>query len=75
MQSTRRRAVGLPSTITTGFAGTAQAYQQSLGTEPLLIATALFSVYIVLGILYESYIHPVTILSTCPPPALARCWR
>ena len=58
--------IRLPSTVTTGFAGTAQAYQQSLGTEPLLIATALFSVYIVLGILYESYIHPVTILSTLP---------
>ena len=58
--------VRLPSTITTGFAGTAQAYQQSLGTEPLLIATALFSVYIVLGMLYESYIHPITILTTLP---------
>ena len=58
--------IRLPSSITTGFAGTAQAYQQSLGTEPLLIATALFSVYIVLGMLYESYIHPVTILSTLP---------
>jgi multidrug efflux pump len=58
--------VRLPSSITTGFAGTAQAYEQSLGTEPLLIATALFSVYIVLGMLYESYIHPVTILSTLP---------
>jgi multidrug efflux pump len=58
--------VHLPSTITTGFAGTAQAYQQSLGTEPLLIATALISVYIVLGMLYESYIHPITILSTLP---------
>ncbi|HXJ94925.1 MAG TPA: multidrug efflux RND transporter permease subunit [Terriglobia bacterium] len=59
--------VGLPSTIHTGFAGTAQAYQDSLGSEPLLIATALISVYIVLGMLYESYVHPVTILSTLPP--------
>ena len=58
--------VRLPASITTGFSGTARAYQQSLGTEPLLIATALFSVYIVLGVLYESYIHPVTILSTLP---------
>jgi multidrug efflux pump len=58
--------VGLPSTILTQFAGTAQAYQQSLNTEPLLIATALVTVYLVLGILYESYIHPVTILSTLP---------
>ncbi len=56
----------MPATIQTGFAGTAQAYQDSLGSEPLLIATALATVYIVLGILYESYIHPVTILSTLP---------
>jgi multidrug efflux pump len=60
------RKVGLPATIQTGFAGTAQAYQDSLGSEPLLIATALATVYIVLGMLYESYIHPVTILSTLP---------
>jgi multidrug efflux pump len=58
--------IRLPATIQTGFAGTAQAYQQSLGSEPLLIATALAAVYIVLGMLYESYIHPVTILSTLP---------
>jgi multidrug efflux pump len=58
--------IGLPATIHTGFAGTAQAYQQSLGSEPLLIAAALLTVYLVLGILYESYIHPVTILSTLP---------
>jgi multidrug efflux pump len=58
--------VGLPPTIHTMFAGTAEAYQQSLGNEPLLIATALATVFIVLGILYESYIHPITILSTLP---------
>jgi multidrug efflux pump len=58
--------IGLPPTIHTTFAGTAQAYQQSLGTEPFLIAAALFTVYIVLGMLYESYIHPITILSTLP---------
>jgi multidrug efflux pump len=58
--------IGLPSTIHTGFAGTAQAYVDSLSSEPLLIATALMSVYLVLGILYESYVHPVTILSTLP---------
>ena len=58
--------VGLPPTIQTGFSGTAQAYQDSLGSEPLLIAAALAAVYIVLGILYESYIHPITILSTLP---------
>ncbi len=48
------------------FAGTAQAYQDSLASEPLLIAAALITVYIVLGVLYESYIHPITILSTLP---------
>jgi multidrug efflux pump len=58
--------IGLPATIHTAFAGTAQAYQQSLGSEPLLVAGALVTVYIVLGILYESYIHPITILSTLP---------
>ena len=58
--------IGLPRDIQTAFAGTAQAYQQSLGSEPLLIATALATVYIVLGMLYESYIHPITILSTLP---------
>jgi multidrug efflux pump len=58
--------VGLPATIQTGFAGTARAYQDSLGSEPLLIAAALIAVYIVLGVLYESYVHPVTILSTLP---------
>jgi multidrug efflux pump len=58
--------LGLPPTIHTTFAGTAQAYQDSLGSEPYLIAAALATVYIVLGILYESYIHPITILSTLP---------
>jgi len=62
----RAGKIGLPETIRTGFAGTAQAYQDSLGSEPLLIAAALISVYLVLGILYESYVHPVTILSTLP---------
>jgi multidrug efflux pump len=56
----------MPGTIHSNFAGTAQAYQQSLSTEPYLILAALFAVYIVLGILYESYIHPITILSTLP---------
>jgi len=58
--------VGLPAGIQTFFAGTAQAYQESLGNEPYLIAAALATVYLVLGILYESYIHPITILSTLP---------
>jgi len=62
--------VGLPPTIHTMFAGTAEAYQRSLSSEPLLIATALAVVYIVLGVLYESYIHPITILSTLPSAAV-----
>jgi len=60
------RQLGLPATILTSFSGTAQAFQQSLSNEPFLIATALAAVYIVLGILYESYVHPITILSTLP---------
>jgi multidrug efflux pump len=58
--------IGMPTTINTSFTGTAQAFQASLANEPMLIATALATVYIVLGILYESYIHPITILSTLP---------
>jgi multidrug efflux pump len=58
--------IGLPRSIQTGFAGTAQAYQQSLGNQPVLIFTALAAVYIVLGILYESLVHPITIISTLP---------
>jgi len=58
--------VGLPPTIQTAFAGTAQAYQDSLGSEPVLIAAALITVYIILAILYESYIHPITIISSLP---------
>jgi multidrug efflux pump len=58
--------VGLPPTITPLDAGTAQAYTDSLGSEPILILLALVTVYLVLGILYESYIHPITILSTLP---------
>ncbi|HEY3838589.1 MAG TPA: efflux RND transporter permease subunit [Bryobacteraceae bacterium] len=59
-------SIGLPKTIHTLFAGTAQAYQDSLHNEPILIVTALITVYLVLGILYESLIHPITILSTIP---------
>jgi multidrug efflux pump subunit AcrB len=58
--------IGLPPTVQTGFSGTAQAYQSSLSSEPYLIAAALIAVYLMLGILYESYIHPITILSTLP---------
>jgi multidrug efflux pump len=58
--------IALPSSIRGKFAGVAQAFQDSLSTQPLLILAALVAVYIVLGMLYESYVHPVTILSTLP---------
>jgi hydrophobic/amphiphilic exporter-1 (mainly G- bacteria), HAE1 family len=58
--------LGVPATLNSSFQGTAQAFQQSLGTVPLLILAALVVVYLILGILYESYIHPITILSTLP---------
>jgi multidrug efflux pump len=60
------REVNLPATIHASFQGTAAAFQSSLSSEPILILAALAAVYIVLGILYESYIHPITILSTLP---------
>jgi multidrug efflux pump len=60
------RAIGMPRSVETAFQGTAAAFQASLKNEPLLILAALVTVYIVLGVLYESYIHPVTILSTLP---------
>ncbi|MDD5543684.1 MAG: efflux RND transporter permease subunit [Acidobacteriia bacterium] len=58
--------INLPPSIQAAFQGTAQAFQSSLANEPLLILAAIITVYIVLGILYESYIHPITILSTLP---------
>ena len=60
------REIGFPASIRASFQGTAQAFQASLANEPLLILAALVTVYIVLGVLYESYIHPLTILSTLP---------
>ena len=67
-QAVQRAVVdlGTPATLSSSFQGTAQAFQQSLGTIPLLIMAALVVVYLILGILYESYIHPLTILSTLP---------
>jgi multidrug efflux pump subunit AcrB len=58
--------IGVPASIRGNFQGTAQAFTASLSSEPILILAALFSVYIVLGVLYESYVHPITILSTLP---------
>ena len=60
------QAMNLPATITTSFQGTAQAFQASLSSVPMLILAALVVVYLILGILYESYVHPLTILSTLP---------
>ena len=58
--------IGVPTTIHGSFQGTAQVFQQSIANEPFLIVAALAAVYIVLGVLYESYVHPLTILSTLP---------
>ena len=58
--------IGMPASIHGGFQGTAQVFQQSLANQPILIFAALLAVYIVLGVLYESYVHPLTILSTLP---------
>jgi multidrug efflux pump len=58
--------MSLPASVQTGFQGTAQAFQAALANEPLLILAAIITVYLVLGVLYESYIHPITILSTLP---------
>jgi hydrophobic/amphiphilic exporter-1 (mainly G- bacteria), HAE1 family len=62
--------MGMPATLSGSFQGTARAFGESLATQPYLIAAALIAVYIVLGLLYESYIHPLTILSTLPSAGL-----
>lgn len=62
--------LGTPATIHGFFSGTLEAYQQSLSSEPVLILTALLAVYIVLGILYENLVHPLTIISTLPPASV-----
>ncbi len=62
--------MGMPTTLSGSFQGTAKAFGESLATQPYLIAAALIAVYIVLGLLYESYIHPLTILSTLPSAGL-----
>jgi HAE1 family hydrophobic/amphiphilic exporter-1 len=65
-----RDKLGAPATLTGSFQGTAQAFQQSLSSEPILIGAALLAVYVILGVLYESFIHPLTILSTLPSAGL-----
>jgi multidrug efflux pump len=64
------RQINLPPAIQTGFLGAARAFQASLANEPILILAAIVTVYIVLGVLYESWVHPVTILSTLPSAGL-----
>jgi multidrug efflux pump len=64
--SRMQQRLGTPATLQGFYAGTLQAYQQSLGSEPWLVATALLAVYIILGILYESLVHPLTIISSLP---------
>jgi hydrophobe/amphiphile efflux-1 (HAE1) family protein len=61
-----RDELGMPASIVGSFQGNAQAFQSSLASEPLLIAAAVFVIYVILGVLYESYVHPITILSTLP---------
>jgi len=68
------KEVDLPPSVQAQFEGTARAFQASLTNEPLLILAALLTVYIVLGVLYESYIHPVTILSTLPSAGVGALW-
>jgi HAE1 family hydrophobic/amphiphilic exporter-1 len=58
--------IGMPASLTGTFQGAAQAFEESLATQPLLILSALLAVYIILGVLYESFVHPLTILSTLP---------
>jgi hypothetical protein len=67
-----KQDLGMPASIQAAFQGTAQAFRLSLANEPYLILAALITVYIVLGVLYESYIHPVTILSTLPSAGVGR---
>jgi hydrophobe/amphiphile efflux-1 (HAE1) family protein len=65
-----RQSLGMPATLQGAFQGNAQAFQESLADQPMLILAALLSVYVILGVLYESYIHPLTILSTLPSAGL-----
>jgi len=69
-----QREIGMPRSITTHFQGAALAFQKSLDSQLLLILAAIVTVYIVLGVLYESYIHPITILSTLPSAGIGALW-
>ncbi|TIL49504.1 MAG: hypothetical protein E5Y81_26975, partial [Mesorhizobium sp.] len=65
-----KEKIGMPATISTTFSGTAKTFQDSLANQGLLIAGAILTIYIVLGILYESFIHPLTILTGLPSAVL-----
>ncbi len=69
------KKLDMPASIQGSFQGTALAFQAALANEPLLILAALITVYIVLGVLYESYIHPITIFPPCRRPGWGRSWR
>jgi multidrug efflux pump len=68
-----QKEINMPLSIQAAFQGTAASFQTSLSSEPLLILAAIVTVYIVLGVLYESYIHPITILSTLPSAGVGAC--
>ena len=70
----REKAIGMPETITGSYAGDAAEFQTSLSAEPWLILAAVVVIYIVLGVLYESWIHPSLSCPPCHPPVSARCW-
>ena len=65
----------MPNSVETSFEGAAKLFQNSLSNEVWLVVAAIVMVYIVLGVLYESYIHPITILSTLPSGAWVRYWH
>ena len=67
--------LGVPASVRGSFAGTAQVFKETQNSQLWLIIAAIATVYIVLGILYESYVHPLTILSTLPSAGVGRCWR
>jgi HAE1 family hydrophobic/amphiphilic exporter-1 len=70
MLNQAKNEIGMPSTISGNFQGAAQAFQSSLASQPWLILAALVAVYIILGVLYESFVHPLTIISTLPSAGL-----
>jgi hydrophobe/amphiphile efflux-1 (HAE1) family protein len=74
MVQTLQAEIGMPTEYSGSFRGNAQAFQDSLASQPVLILTALLAVYIILGVLYESFVHPLTILSTLPSAGIGAIW-